>query len=128
MCCMHIFSYQPPSAFPFIKACWSLQCFLINFVKTLTRYVCVLHLCVCVPCCKRLCLSVAMSSGDHVILPRPSGRTITECECVLAAGSKGRGRWVTERVQKYYPGYCIPYVRQDEVESFPLRGKQQTQL
>lgn len=28
-----------------------------------------------------------MSSVGHVIWPRPSGRTITECLCVLAAGS-----------------------------------------
>lgn len=31
------------------------------------------------------------------------------------------------RVQKCYPSYYIPYVRQDELESFPL-GRKQTQL
>lgn len=63
----------------FVPSC--LLFFLVDFMWM--RYVSVhLPLCVDVPCCKRLDLSVAMSSVDHVIWPWPSGRTITVCVCV----------------------------------------------
>lgn len=88
-----MFSQDLPNVFLFTQGLLipsRLHLFLINFTQThtITRHI--VHLCVCVPWCKRLCLSIAMSSGDHVIRPRPSGRTITECVCVcvrvLAAG------------------------------------------
>lgn len=128
MSCVQSVSYDPLQAFPFAQACsFPRVCsfFLSDFTETRALHLCILHLCACV--LVRLCLGVAMSSGDHVIWPRPSGRTIAECVCVLAAGSvttrvRGVGM-ITEGVQKYYPGYCIPYVRQDELESFPLLRK-----
>ena len=66
-------------------------CILLIWWQTDTMYLGILRLRVLVPCCKRLCLDVAMSSGGHVILLQPSGSTITECVCVLAAASVDTG-------------------------------------